>query len=340
MDIVTRANLHLLEGMDLQAGVAAEYDKNMAHHVGVSDVSGESLATRLSELMLQWRPFDQRLYFSLAGLDGYSHQPTNLSGRLYNHLKVKVDGLKDCMDGSAIELGIYLDANMDGYQDLVRKAAASQSKAGTVRFDASTGDVEFGGRVLKAPASPGSHALPVVPTLGKDGPSLKHTVDWKLKALVRIDVVAEDGQFQVTYHVRGASGILLQGEVADDDLSVVARKLMQFVFGNREHGKVLDMMDGVRQLLSGEKAGKVSAPVVEARRSRVMFDIGGWSIKLGILVIVFGIIKSFLDGGSFWFFEWKYLWGGVAVMVVGHLASLVLTPVFEARERIAAARLR
>lgn len=39
MDIVTRANLHLLEGMDLQAGVAAEYDKNMAHRVGASDVT-------------------------------------------------------------------------------------------------------------------------------------------------------------------------------------------------------------------------------------------------------------------------------------------------------------
>lgn len=158
----------------------------------------------------------------------------------------------------------------------------------------------------------------------------KPVSDWRLKAVVKVEVSLEADGFLFRYTAKGHLGDLASGEVHGMDLVRMTRILIHRLFGHKDTTlKAGDFLDGYRQLLSGEKRSSgalVSEPEKWAQRGDAFMSIGKVTLLAGILIELVGILQHGWNVG------WGYLLTGVIVIVVGQVVSSTMVPITEAKE--------
>jgi hypothetical protein len=158
--------------------------------------------------------------------------------------------------------------------------------------------------------------------------------DWRLKVLVTCEVKTSSGDFVIDFTAKGTLGVLMEGRVRDKNLVVATRVLLHKLFGSKDAGKRGDFLDGIRQLIAGEKSASLptSKPEAWSKAGRSFMFVSKASLWIGFLIVLVGFLK---DG---WFIYWGYLLAGALVAFVGHAFSAVMVPITEAKEKETAAR--
>lgn len=324
------------DGMVAKALVYQEYEKLMANPIPTYAAQGEHLPSFAAQALSQWRPYDTRWYIAQNQFSDYCHSGSSLSGKIQQHTKVSLLGVSD----SAFEMGLFMDQNIDAfekYNTLVRKSWYSSGEVEVDDLGRASGSslrTKYGG--IATPVNqPSPHRISI-----PDGPVFTDMLadvplpqaDWQLKAILKVKVSIHGDDFVFAYKVRSDKGILLEGTLRDPNLRQITRSLYHVVFGSTEKGKHLDMLDGYRQLLAGEKLpGAVSVPETYARTGGHINKAAEYSPWLALFIFVVGFFQGF--GVP----DLKY-WIGAGVAFLPSILAPFLVPVMEAKEHEAASK--
>lgn len=278
--------------------------------VSTDMAGGSSLALLLQHHLLKWRPWDFRIYLQHFD-DRFHNYPTELTTKLYDHLKVSVLGIEDGPGYSDLEIGIFLNGEMesfDAYQEAVSLSLDSE-----VSFDPVTGTLSGGGHTRHGGTAayldaPSPHRVQSPVTNADDVIDLPlPEVDWNLRAVWRLRIKVIRDVFHITSEVVVPGVRTLQkSDIMGDDLSSLTMQLNQHVFGNAfEFSYEGDFGDGLRQLLAGEKAEgyKLSSrPWWDIRKSPVF-----WARLVDVLMFI--SIASMILGPAYLGYGWyEYGW--------------------------------
>ena len=323
----------LAAGLAAKQGVVREYDRLMASPVTPALVVGEDLATRAAEVFSKWRPYDTRWYVAQQSGSGHSFEPSSVSKRVMRFSKVEVTGI----DRGVFEVGLFMDANMKDFEDYDIKVVRSWRGAASFHVDEDgiledLSGTKHGG-VARTLPDPSPHLIHTGFDAGRDDELVdeKPVIDWRLKAVVKVEVSLEGDGFMFSYTARGSLGVLAEGVIKGTDLVRMTRTLIHRLFGHKDASlKRGDFLDGYRQLLSGEKRSSgalVSEPEKWARVGDAFMSLGKVTFWVGILIVLVGI---FQHG---WNIGWGYLLTGFIVIVVGLMVSSIMVPITEAKEK-------
>jgi hypothetical protein len=319
--------------MSAKQEIVREFDKLMASPVTPALVVGEDLATKAAEVFSKWRPYDTRWYVSQHPGSGHSFDPSSVSKRVMRFSKVEVTGI----DRGVFEVGLFMDANMKEFEDYDAKVVRSWKGAASFHVDEDGLLVDLGGTkhggVARTLPDPSPHLIRTGFDAGRDDELVcdKPVSDWRLKAVVKVEVSLEGDGFLFCYSARGNLGVLAEGVITGTDLVRMTRTLIHRLFGHKDASmKVGDFLDGYRQLLSGEKrtsGALVSEPEKWAQRGDAFMSIGKVALICGILVELAGIAQHGWNAG------WLYHFASILIIVAGQVASSIMVPITEAKEK-------
>lgn len=323
----------LAAGMAAKQGIVREFDRLMASPVTPDLVVGEDLATKAAKVFSMWRPYDTRWYVAQKSGSGYSFDPSSVSSRVMRFSKVEVTGI----DRGVFEVGLFMDANLKEFEDYDAKVVRSWKGAASFHVDedgllADLGGTKHGG-VARTLPDPSPHLIRTGFDAGRDDELVddKPVSDWRLKAVVKVEVSLEADGFLFRYTAKGHLGDLASGEVHGMDLVRMTRILIHRLFGHKDTSlKVGDFLDGYRQLLSGEKRSSgalVSEPEKWAQRGDAFMSIGKVTLLAGILIEVAGVLQHGWNAG------WVYHFASILTIVVGQVVSSTMVPITEAKEK-------
>jgi len=329
------------DGLVAKGGVYQEYVTLMAHPIPTYAAQGEHLPSFAARALQEWRPYDTRWYLAQDASSPYSHAGSSLSSKIQHHTKVSLLGVSD----ASFEMGLYMDGHadeFDRYDDMVRRSWHEGGASG--RYVNDLGE-EVGGTSLRTryggiatPATTPSPHLIDIP----DGPIFTDRLadvphpkaDWRLKAILKVDVLIHDEYFIFDYTVHSDKGLLMSGTLRHTDLRRITRSLYHVVFGSKERGEVLDMLDGYRQLLAKEKlpgAPAVSVPEVYARAGGSLNTLASFSPWIAAIIFLIGFLQGYgVPDTIYWVFT------GIAILPL--LFSIFLVPLLEAKEKDAASK--
>jgi len=339
-------NDYALEALQVQGGLAKEFRVNQEEFT-VEDAQGASLSRVFQTHLLKWRPWDTRWYLQYVQ-EGFNHEPSELSALLYRHLKLGLLGEEDRVDGSSVEIGIFLNAHMKDFEQY-NKLVEDSWESDEFEYDMATGNVhrKFGtkrGGIASTIAPPSPHRIAVPDTHLETDELLvpRPEADWDLRAVWRIDVQVVGSLFKLAHSVKipGGATLLVSSETGGD-LSKLAGHMMHVVFGHKDKKLTEgDFADGLRQLLAGEKAPQSFIPTVSPSRSP-----GFWEGSIGFLM---GLSKFMMLAGFLYLIYVVYSEGwdvGISdlkisfvIMIGGSILAAILVPISAAMKEKAAAR--
>jgi hypothetical protein len=226
----------------------------------------ENILTLLETNFLKWPPRDIRVTPWMAGDERYDFLASKLSLKRYESMDIRI--LNKDVSKSAIEIGIYLVANMEDfirYNELVEahndQHYAEQEGTG---YDPVTGKTLSESKAVKElwptirtdmVEKPDLEELDVLPGVTPPRPKYMH------QATILLTLEAFRGEWRMGYRVEELQNkILTSGAVIDKDLSVASQQVVHQIFGNAAIETSGDPYLGIGRLLRGGKTFRSRNP--------------------------------------------------------------------------------
>lgn len=271
--LYTYINLMFSQQRERITKVLEEYYQNCIPY-GIEQAEGESPSRLLNKHIFKWRPWDRRAYGQYIDEED-NNTAAEFTKRLHEHFDVKVIGISDRDGAGQLEAVILINANAAKFDEYNKRVHAAHEEAhayGAPVFDPATGEFKHGkthtvnGGRPRFVGGPAEHMYHGVGNPLNDDMLIggEPQADWKVMAKWTLKLTVTEREFGIWSRVTGNnSSTLSQFTVKGTNLSELGVQVMHRVFGNiAVAGDRVDLFDGVRQLLSGEKVQGAGRPAV------------------------------------------------------------------------------
>lgn len=325
--------------MDLKDKLSEPYQQYLQNidHIDVSNLKTTPIEDLAKATFNAWKPWDTRLYLALAGKSDYKNIPNPLSAALFNHSKVELDHISVRDKGHCfICVEIYLNAaaeEFNQYNETKERDAESNPEVdeyGCINKEFLRSELD--NTSLASPPSPHSIEVPENPFAGEEDPNAPEPV-WVLKATAYIELVAHSDYWSAGVTCRkndGPQTKLFATVIRHKYLSSLMCSAMHVLFGNKNQGnEAMDYMDGLRQLLAGEKNfQKFFENKIKIEQEALSFFkiLQKVSLFLPILIVLVGLVSWGIN-------DITYIYVSIAILLGGQILCPLLIKYFSHKEQ-------